>query len=83
MKINWKLRLKNKTTLMAIVLSMLGLVYQLLELLGLVPAVSQNEIAQVLTAAVNVLVLLGIVTDPTTAGVNDSEQAMGYTEPKK
>ncbi len=30
-----------------------------------------------------VLVILGVVTDPTTAGVSDSKQAMTYTEPKK
>ena len=29
------------------------------------------------------LAILGIVADPTTAGVGDSEQAMGYDEPKE
>ena len=31
---------------------------------------------------VNLLVALGVVVDPTTQGVGDSERAMGYTEPK-
>ena len=30
-----------------------------------------------------VLALLGIVNDPTTAGVADSTQALGYVSPKK
>ena len=30
-----------------------------------------------------VLVILGVVTDPTTKGITDSDQALTYTEPKK
>ena len=30
-----------------------------------------------------VLVILGVVVDPTTEGLGDSAQAMTYTEPKK
>ena len=29
-----------------------------------------------------ILVILGIVTDPTTKGLGDSEQALGYHEPR-
>lgn len=82
MKINWKLRLKNRTTLTAIVLGVLSLIYQILGMLGLVPGVSESEIAQTAAVAIDILVLLGIVTDPTTAGVSDSAQAMEYKEPK-
>ncbi|HFU9652545.1 TPA: phage holin, partial [Streptococcus agalactiae] len=32
---------------------------------------------------VTLLVLLGVVTDPTTEGLSDSEQALNYHEPKK
>lgn len=37
----------------------------------------------VVNALFAVLSILGIVTDPTTAGVTDSEQALTYTEPKE
>lgn len=83
MKINWKLRLKNKVTLTAIVLAVIALIYQVLGLLGIVPAISQDEVTQAAGTAINVLALMGIITDPTTAGLSDSQQAMGYTEPKK
>lgn len=83
MKINWKLRLQNKTVLAAIVAAVIALVYQVLGLIGVVPAVSQGAVEQTASMVINLLVLLGIVVDPTTAGTSDSTQAMNYTEPKK
>ena len=83
MKINWKLRLKNKATLAAIVAAIIALVYQVLGLIGVVPAVSQDAVMQTASMVINLLVLLGIVVDPTTAGTSDSEQAMEYNEPRK
>lgn len=81
MKINWKLRFGNKVTLTTLVAAIVALVYQLLGMFGVVPAVAQNEIIEVIGMVVNVAVLLGIVTDPTTEGVGDSDQAMNYEEP--
>lgn len=83
MKINWKLRLQNKATLAAIVAAIIALVYQVLGLIGVVPAVSQDAVMQTASMAINLLALLGIVVDPTTAGASDSEQAMEYNEPRK
>lgn len=83
MKINWKLRLQNKTTLLAIAAAGIALVYQILGLIGVVPAVSQDAVMQTATMVVNLLALLGIVVDPTTAGTSDSEQAMKYDKPRK
>ena len=42
-----------------------------------------NKLLDVVNAAFSVLAILGIITDPTTAGVGDSKQAMTYEEPKK
>lgn len=83
MKINWKLRLQNKATLTAIVLSIIGLVYQVLGLFDIIPPISQNEVINIAGMIINLLVLLGIVVDPTTSGIDDSERAMGYEEPYK
>ena len=83
MNINWILRFQNKVTLTAIVLAVIALVYQIMGLVGVVPAVSQNDIVNVAGAIINLLVLLGVVVDPTTSGVSDSEQAMEYEQPKK
>lgn len=83
MNINWKLRFQNKTTLTAIVLAVIALVYQVLGIFGIVPAVSQDTIVQLAGAVINLFVLLGIVVDPTTHGITDSERAMGYDTPHK
>ena len=83
MKINWKVRLQNKTWLLAMAAALLAFVYQLLGLLGITPAVSQDQIAQLVGLAINVLVALGVVIDPTTDSIGDSEQAMTYISPKK
>lgn len=83
MTINWKLRLKNKVTLTAIVLGVISLIYQVLGMVGVVPTISESEIVQIVSVAIDLLVLMGVLTDPTTAGVNDSAQAMSYAEPRK
>ena len=83
MNINWKLRFQNKVSLTAIVLAVIALVYQVLGICGIVPAVSQDTMIQLAGAVINLLVLLGIVVDPTTEGLSDSQRAMGYEKPSK
>lgn len=82
MQINWKLRLKNKTTLISLIGATLSFVYLVLDLFGVVPSISQNELNELLLTIVNVLSIIGIVTDPTTKGLSDSTQAISYDEPK-
>ena len=81
MKINWKVRLQNKTWLLAMLAAIVALAYQMLGLLGVVPAVSQDQITQLIGLVVNILVALGIVVDPTTTGVTDSTRALHYDKP--
>lgn len=81
--INWKLRLKNKTTLIALLTAVVALIYQTLLLFKIVPSITADDVLKVAGLAVNVLVLLGIVVDPTTKGITDSEQAKGYDKPKE
>jgi phi LC3 family holin len=73
--INWKLRFKNKATLVAIASTMILLVQQL----GLkLP----DNVADVVNTFLTLLVLLGVVNDPTTTGVKDSDNALKYNNPK-
>ena len=81
MRINWKLRFKNKATLTAIVLGVIAFVYQALSLFGIVPSISQEAVINLAVMVINLLVLLGVVVDPTTNGINDSARALGYEEP--
>lgn len=76
MKINWKLRFKNKATLAAIVATALLLVQQL----GFKLPDNINDVAN---TALTLLVLIGVVSDPTTSGLSDSEQALDYDKPKE
>ena len=82
MKINWKLRFQNKTTLTAIILALVALVYQVLGLFDVVPKISQDELTTVIGMVINLLCLLGIVVDPTTDGVSDSARALTYETPR-
>ena len=82
MNINWKLRFQNKTTLTAIILALVALVYQVLGLFGVVPKISQDELTTVIGMVINLLCLLGIVVDPTTDGVSDSARALTYDTPR-
>lgn len=83
MQINWRLRIKNKVTLTAIVAGIIGVVYTVLSWCGIVPAVEQEAILQCAETIIGILVFLGIVTDPTTAGLNDSDRAMQYEDPRE
>lgn len=81
--INFKLRLQNKTTLVSMILAIISFVYMVLDAFGIVPKFEQDVIVKLALGLVDLLVLLGIIVDPTTAGVADSTRAMGYQEPYK
>lgn len=83
MKINWKLRLQNKTTLLALIGAVIAFVYQELGIFGIVPAVSEDALTSMIAVIINILVALGIVVDPTTSGVSDSTRALCYERPKE
>ena len=81
MKINWKVRFKNKVWLGSFFSLMIGFVYSLLALFDVFPAVTQNLVVQLLNQVLTFLGLIGVIVDPTTAGLEDSDRAMGYEEP--
>ena len=60
-----------------------SVVYTVLGMLGVVPSVTQSQVGDLVAMVVQLLTLLGVVVDPTTEGVSDSERAMGYEEPDK
>ena len=83
MKINWKVRFKNKTWLVTFLITVLAFVYQILGMFDIVPPITQDMATQLVTIVINMLVAVGVVIDPTTASISDSEQAMTYEETKK
>ena len=78
MKINWKARFKNKAFLISFIALLVGFVYQILGLFGIIPPISEDSIVNVFTIMLNILGVLGVVVDPTTPGTNDSDRAMTY-----
>ena len=80
-KINWKVRFKNKVWLGSFLSLIVGFVYSMLALFDIFPQVTQNLVVQLLNQVLTFLGLIGVIVDPTTAGLGDSERAMGYEEP--
>ena len=81
MKLNWKVRFKNKVWLGSFLSLIVGFVYSMLALFNVFPEVTQSLVLQLLNQVLTFLGLIGAIVDPTTAGIGDSERAMGYTEP--
>ena len=80
--LNWKVRFKNKVWLMSFIGTIIAFVYQLLAMFNVVPKISEDTVVQLVGLILNVLVGIGVIQDPTTAGIEDSKQALTYNEPK-
>ena len=81
MKLNWKVRFKNKVWLGSFLGLIIGFVYSMLALFDVYPEVTQSLVMQLLNQVLTLLGLVGVIVDPTTAGLGDSERAMSYSEP--
>ena len=78
MKINIKARLKNKMFVLSASALVVSFIYQMLSAFDIVPKISESEISGLITMAVNILAFLGVLVDPTTEGISDSDRAMTY-----
>lgn len=82
--INWKVRIKNKTFWITIIPAVLLMIQAIAAVFGY--SLNFGDLGDKLLEAVNavfgVLVILGVVIDPTTAGTGDSKQALTYSAPK-
>ena len=82
--INWLVRIRNKAFWVTIIPAILLLIQVIAGIFGYEINLGNlgDKLLDVVNAVFSILVVLGIVTDPTTAGISDSQQAMTYTEPK-
>ncbi len=82
--INLTARFKNKTFWLTLIPALLLLVQVCAAPFGYQWdfGVLNEQLAAIVNALFAVLAILGIVTDPTTAGLSDSKQAMTYDKPK-
>jgi len=82
LKINWKVRLQHKQFWVSMVALLLVLANQIAELFGLDIKVYNEQVTALSETILGILALLGIIIDPTTNGVSDSNQALNYDKPK-
>ncbi|MBQ1947069.1 MAG: phage holin [Clostridia bacterium] len=84
MKINWKVRIKNKMFWMSFIPALLLCVQVVASVFGvsLDMGMLTEKLLSVVNAAFSLMVILGVVTDPTTAGLSDSKQALTYEKPR-
>lgn len=85
MSINWKVRVRNKNFWLALIPALLLLVQVCAAPFGYEWdfGVLSAQLAAIVNALFAVLAILGIVSDPTTKGMGDSEQALFYEKPKE
>lgn len=83
MNINWGVRIRNKAFWSALIPALALLVQAIAALFGFTIDLTKTtgQLLAVVDAVFAVLVILGIVTDPTTKGVGDSDRAMTYEKP--
>ena len=81
--INWMVRIKNKQFWMSLIPALALVVQAVAAVFGWELDFSSliGKLLAVVDAVFALLVILGIVVDPTTAGVRDSKRALGYQEP--
>ena len=84
-QINWKVRMANKTFWLSLIPAVLLLVQVVASVFGFTLDLGElgNKLLEVVNALFAVLAILGVVNDPTTAGVADSQRAMSYETPYK
>lgn len=84
MNINWIVRLKNKNFWLAVIPALILFIQVVASVFGFTLDLGElgNKLLDLVNATFVLLTILGVVNDPTTATLNDSEQAMTYTEPK-
>ena len=85
MKVNWQVRILNPNFWLSLIPALFLLIQVCAAPFGYKWdfAVLNQQTAAIVNAVFGVLAILCVVNDPTTAGVNDSDRAMTYTEPSK
>lgn len=83
MKLNWTVRLKNKNFWLMLIPAVLLLAQLILDLFGVKMDFGGlgNRLKEIVNAVFAILAILGIVNDPTTNGLTDSNRAMEYEKP--
>lgn len=84
-KINWKVRVLNKTFWLTLVPALALLLQTFLAVFNVQLELGEtiDKLLVFINALFAVFVIVGVVNDPTTAGLTDSSRALNYTEPNE
>ncbi|MFJ8103361.1 phage holin [Lysinibacillus sp. NPDC096212] len=82
MKINWKVRIRHKQFWVSLIALLLVLANQIAGIFNVDITIYNDQITAISETVLSILGLLGIIIDPTTKGVSDSQLAMDYNKPK-
>ncbi len=82
MKVNWKIRFENKTFWLTFIPATLLLIQVVLAPFGITFEYFgiEKQLIDIVNAVFTVLAILGVVVDPTTPTINDSELALNRRE---
>ncbi|ARJ52032.1 phage holin [Staphylococcus lutrae] len=81
--INWKIRIKQKTFWVAILSAIFLFAQNIAKIFGYDIEVYTTQLTDTLNGVLGFLVLVGVIQDPTTSGIGDSDQALNYEEPRQ
>lgn len=83
--INWKVRIRNRQFWFSLIPAILLLIQVVAAVFDYSIDLGQlnGKLLEVVNAIFVILAILGIITDPTTAGIGDSAQALTYEQPKE
>ena len=81
MKVNWKVRFKNKVWLASFFAAIATFVYTMLGMFDIYPEVTQSDVGEIINSVLMFLSLIGVINDPTTSGLGDSLRALAYEKP--
>ena len=86
MKINWKVRVKNPyfwIGLVGVILSAMGVEPQMLSSWQALGNALLEFVKNPFLIGTVLVAVIGVIVDPTTKGMNDSERAMQYQKPNE
>ncbi|EGQ1717365.1 phage holin [Staphylococcus pseudintermedius] len=75
--------MKQKTFWVAMLSAIFLFAQSIAKVLGYDIQVYTEQLTDALNSILGILVLMGVIQDPTTQGVSDSHQALNYEEPRQ
>lgn len=77
MKINWKIRAKNKMWLSAFISAIIVFIFTMCRLFSIETPLEEYDVMRTVEAILTTLVLIGVLQDPTSPGIGDDESVLG------